>query len=68
MQKFSMTCTCGDMLPMDAETREEAVQKFMDMMTEEMIQKHMTEKHPGTPVMSVADCHTMIEQQVVAAA
>lgn len=66
--QYSMTCSCGDTQTMDGATREEAVAKLKEMMTEEMIQKHMTEKHPGMPVMSVADCHAMIEQQVVAVA
>jgi len=66
--QFSMTCSCGDTQTMDAVTREEAVQMFKNMMTEEMINQHMTEKHPGMPAMSVADCHAMIEQQVAPAA
>ena len=49
---------------MEAETREEAVQKFKDMMTEDAIKQHMAEKHPGDPLMSVAQCHAMIEQNV----
>lgn len=55
-------------MTMEGADRAEAVGKFKTMMTEEMIQKHMAEKHPGMPVMSVADCHAMIEQQVAAVA
>ncbi len=66
--KYSMTCSCGDVMDMEAATRDEAVQKLKDMMNEEMLGKHMAEKHPGTPVMSVADCHAMIEKDVMPAA
>lgn len=65
--KFSMTCTCGDTNTVDVNDKEEAVSKFKTLMTAEMIAAHMADKHPGQPVMSVADCHKMIEQQVVVA-
>ena len=61
---YSMQCSCGDTMTMEAGSREEAVIKFKDMMTEDAISQHMTEKHPGQPVMSVAECHAMIEQHV----
>ena len=68
MNKFSMTCSCGEVMTMDAENREEAVGKFKAMMTAEIIEKHMAEKHAGQPVMSVTDCHAMIDKEVVAVA
>lgn len=64
MANFSMTCTCGDVMTMEAETRDEAVQKLKDMMTAEAISAHMAEKHAGQPEMSVEDCHAMIEKEV----
>lgn len=64
--KFSMTCTCGDVMTVDAVSREEAVQKFKDMMTEDAIKKHMEEKHwtknPSEPMPTVEQAHMMIEQ------
>lgn len=68
MNKFSMTCSCGDVMNADAATKEEAVAEIQGMMTQDAIDKHMAEKHPGEPVMSVEQCHAMIEQQVKAAA
>lgn len=65
--KFTMTCTCGDVVPMEAANREEAVGKYKTLMTEDMIAKHMAEKHPGQPLISVAQAHMMIDQGVVAA-
>lgn len=67
MQKFSMTCSCGDVMSFDAETREEAVTQVKNMMTQEVINKHMEEKHPGDPAMSMADCHAMIEKNLALA-
>ena len=62
-----MTCTCGDTMTVDAENRESAVMQFKAMMDEAGIKAHMDEKHPGEPVISVADCHKMIEEQVMPA-
>ena len=51
-------------MTVEAENRDAAVTQFKAMMTESSIKAHMEEKHPGDPVMSVADCHAMIEKQV----
>ena len=51
-------------MSVDTADRNEAVGKFKGMMDENAIAAHMADKHPGQPVMSVAECHTMIEQQV----
>ncbi len=67
MMSFKMTCSCGDTMTVEAETREEAVTKFKGMMDEAGIAAHMQEKHPGQPVMSVAECHAMIDKDVVPA-
>lgn len=64
MHKFSMTCSCGDVMSCDASTLEEAVTQMKNMMSQEAINKHMEEKHPGDPVMSVSDCHAMIEKNL----
>ena len=66
--QFSMTCSCGETMPMEGADRAEAVSKFKAMMTDEMIKHHMTEKHPGMPIMSQTECHAMIEKDVVAVA
>ncbi len=54
-------------MTVDAADRAGAVAQFKTMMDEKGIAAHMTEKHPGQPVISVADCHAMIDQQVVPA-
>ncbi len=67
MAQFKMTCNCGDTMTVEAADRAGAVAMLKGMMDENGIKAHMTEKHPGQPVISVADCHQMIDQQVVAA-
>ena len=67
MPQFKMACMCGDTMTLDAEDRAQAVHKFKTMMDEGAIKTHMAEKHPGQPVMSVKECHDMIEKDVVAA-
>ena len=67
MNKFNMTCSCGDTMTVEAADRNGAVAQFKAMMTEESIKAHMDEKHPGQPTISVADCHAQIEKDVVPA-
>lgn len=61
-----MTCTCGDVMTVDAANRDEAVQKLKVMMTEDAIKQHMTEKHwttnPSEPMPTVEQAHMMIDQ------
>ena len=66
MNEFSMTCSCGDVMKVSAESREDAVMQLKTMMNGEMIAKHMAEKHPGEAVPSMADMHMMIEQNTQA--
>lgn len=68
MNTYSMTCTCGHVMKVEAESREEAVQKMKAMMTEDMVAQHTAEKHPGEPVPSQEQVHMMIEQTIQPAA
>lgn len=61
---YSMTCTCGDEMKIEAGSHDEATTKMKAMMDEAAITKHTAEKHPGQPAMSVADCHAMIDQNL----
>lgn len=67
MQKYKMTCSCGDTMTVEAVDRDGAVAQFKGMMNELSIKAHMDEKHPGKPMISVADCHAQIERDVVPA-
>ena len=51
-------------MKVDAENRDEAVSKMKAMMTEEEIAKHMADKHPGEPMMTVAMVHGGIERDL----
>ena len=62
MNKYSMTCTCGDTMTVDAANREEAVGEFKEMLTEDVIAQHCAEKHPGEPVPTKEQADSMIEQ------
>lgn len=61
---YSMTCTCGDVMSVEAENREEAVGKLKGMMSAEAIASHFAEKHSGQPVPSKEQSDTMVEQMV----
>ncbi|HEX9721660.1 MAG TPA: hypothetical protein VGA53_00150 [Candidatus Paceibacterota bacterium] len=62
MNKYSMTCTCGHEMTVDAESKEQAVEQLKSMMTEEAIASHCAEKHPGEPVPSKEESDANIEQ------
>lgn len=63
--KYSIKCTCGDVMTVEAENREEAVEKLKGMMSEEALKAHFDEKHPGQSVPAKADSDAMIEQMTV---
>jgi hypothetical protein len=51
MANWQMTCSCGESMQMDGDTREAAVDKLMAVgMTPDAIKAHMTEKHAGQPI------------------
>ena len=62
--KYTMTCTCGDVMNIDASSQEEAVQKFKDMMTEEAVKAHFAEKHAGQEVPTQDQVAMNIESSV----
>lgn len=54
MANWEMSCSCGDTMQMDGETKDAAVDKLMALaMTPEAITAHMTEKHAGEPTPTV---------------
>ncbi len=61
--KFSMTCSCGDVMSVDAENRDEAVMKMKETMTQEAIDAHVAEKHPDMQ-LSQADIHAQIDRDL----
>lgn len=61
MNTYSMMCTCGDEMKVEAESRGAAVAQMQQMMNEDMIASHMSQRHPGEPVPSMTDAHAMVE-------
>ncbi|OGZ58392.1 MAG: hypothetical protein A3B96_00220 [Candidatus Spechtbacteria bacterium RIFCSPHIGHO2_02_FULL_43_15b] len=64
MDKYTFKCTCGDVMSVEADSRENAVMKMKEMMNADAIAAHMQEKHAGDPVPSVEETHAMIEQNL----
>ena len=63
--KYSFTCTCGHKITVDAATKDEAVTKIQEMMSQDAIGAHMPEKHSGDPVPTKEQSDAMIAQMVV---
>lgn len=61
---YSFKCSCGDVVIANADTREEAIDKIAQAMTQEMVEAHMKEKHPGDHVPSAEEERAMIAQEV----
>ena len=65
MKKFSITCTCGHKMTVDAETKEEAIVKLNDMMTQEALDDHFLKNHqPTEQKPTLEQAHAMITQTV----
>ncbi len=58
-----MTCTCGDVMSVDAANREEAVMKMKEMMTQEAVDAHWAEKHATDqmPKPTLEQVHAQID-------
>lgn len=63
--KYSMTCTCGEKMSVEAANREEAIEKLKAMAGEEATAQHMADKHPGDPVPTQEQVAAMIDQNTV---
>ena len=66
--KFSLTCSCGDVIKVEAGTRTEAVKNLKTMMSEKSVAEHMKQKHPGETIPAIQQVHAMIEQDLKMAA
>ena len=66
--KYSMTCSCGDVMKIEAGTRAEAVKNLKTLMSEKSVSEHMKQKHPGEKIPAIQQVHAMIEQDLKTAA
>lgn len=53
-------------MTVQANSHDQASQKLKNMMNASTIAAHIRDRHPGEPIMSVDECHRMIDEQVVA--
>lgn len=61
-----MQCTCGHVLSVDAENREDAVRQLKAGMTQEALDVHMEKYHkPDEPKPTLEQSHAMIDKEVV---
>lgn len=61
---YSMTCSCGDVMDVEADSHEEAVEQLEGYMTADAVAAHFAEKHPGEEVPSVEEVHANIAASV----
>ena len=62
MNKYSITCTCGEIISVDAGSKEEAITKLKDMMNEEAVMNHISESHSGESAPTVQEIHSIIDK------
>ena len=65
MSKFSMTCSCGDVMSVDASSREEAVAQMKGTMNQSAIDAHCAQKHPDMK-LTEAEVHAQIDEKLAA--
>lgn len=67
MKKFSMKCSCGQVMTVDGMTREEAVEKMKGMMDQNMFDQHWMQYHQDDtmPKPTLEQAHMQIEQGLV---
>jgi len=67
MAEFSMTCSCGHEMKVEAGSRDEAVGKLQAMMTQEAIDQHLAEYHKNDAQKPTLDMvHASISQALAA--
>mgnify|MGYP001418045658 CR=1 FL=1 len=47
MATYEMSCSCGDKMQAEGDTKEAAVDNLMTHMTPDAVQAHVAEKHAG---------------------
>jgi hypothetical protein len=62
METYQLACSCGDIMEVRADSKEDAVQKLNTMMDERTIEAHYMSKHPDEEIPTVAMVHEMIAE------
>ena len=61
-----MKCTCGHVMSVDADSKEDAISQMKELMTEDALNDHFKKYHKEDEQKPTLDqSHMMIEQQVV---
>jgi len=63
---YSLTCSCGDILFVKGQTREDAVKHMKTLMSAATVYEHMAQKHIGDAVPTIEQVHQVIEQNLKA--
>ncbi len=67
MASYAMTCTCGQVMTLEAASRDEAVGMFKAGMTQQALDQHFREPHPpNEPKPTLEQAHAGITQMVAA--
>ena len=62
MNEYSMTCSCGEVISVDAKSREDAISMLKDKMNEEAIINHISESHSGESAPTLQEVHSIIDK------
>jgi hypothetical protein len=66
--KYSLSCSCGDIMTIRGWTRAKAVRSMKAAMSETTLYEHMAQKHIGEAVPTIQQVHAAIEQNIKTAA
>ncbi len=64
LKNFKFTCTCGQIVIVQADSKEEALLKLMEVVDTDLV-KHMSEKHPGEPIPPVRNAKEYVDEHTV---
>ena len=68
MANFSLTCSCGEVMNLDAANRDAAVDMFRAGMTQQALDDHFKQHHqPSEQKPKLEQAHAMIGQMVASA-
>jgi hypothetical protein len=62
--KYTFQCTCGDMVSVEADSREGAIEIIQENMTPEMMAEHLSRRHHDEPLPDAGDFQIMLSQAV----
>ena len=61
-----MQCSCGQVMNVDAASREEAAEKMKAVMTQQALEEHFKMYHnPSEALPSLDQAHTMIDKSLL---